>query len=204
MIALLFSLIVMASTSASPSAANPRAQEILDRVINTVSTQADQLRRTYVGKIKTLGTSSIVLSTSEGDRTVVTNDVTTYFRYRSGTRSEISFSKLTPGAELVAMGTIDPSNLEMNARQIIAKVHRYNLVGTIQHSRDNIFSIKEFNGPTTDVDFSGALSLKKNLGTLFIPAKISDFKVNSMVFVIGYSDQVSATLSALKADIVSL
>ncbi len=197
-------LAVTATPSGTAAPVNSRAQEILNRVTNKVTQLSEQLKKTYVGKIKSVGTSSVVITTGDGDRTVSTNEVTSLYRVRSGSRSEINFAALKSGDDLAAFGTIDPGNLEMTAKQIIAKVRRYNLAGVITANEKNVVTIKEFSGPETKVDLEGAVSLKKNLGTVFSPAKLADFKAGSTVFVIGYSDGISSSLFALKAAILNL
>jgi hypothetical protein len=201
--AIILSAVLLATPS--PSAATPSAktQEILDRVTSQVARMSDQLRRTYTGTVKTMGSSSIVLNTPEGDRTVSTNDVTTFFRYRSGTRSETSFSSLKTGDDLAAVGTVDPVNGQMLAFQVIAKVHRFNVVGKIEAVEGKIVTVKEFTGASTKVNLTDSLSLKKNVGTIFSAAQMSDFKVGATVATICYLDSSSKSLSALKAVLVN-
>ncbi|MCL4397444.1 hypothetical protein M1403_00190 [Patescibacteria group bacterium] len=202
---ILFSRSALAATATpSPSAtSSARSQEIQDQVNKLVNKLSGDLKRTYTGKIKSVGAASIVISTTEGDRTITTNEVTSLYRITAGKRAEITFSNLKDGDDLAAFGTIDPGNMEMTARQIIVKIHRYNLVGTIKTNEKNVLTVKEFGGPETKVDLTGAI-LKKNLGTIFSAAKLADFKPGSTVMVLAYTDPSSPVLSTLKADILSL
>jgi hypothetical protein len=185
------------AAEASPSA---RAQEILLQVTDKVTQITNTLRRTYGGKIKSVGTASVVITTNEGDKTVVTNDATSFYKIRAGNRGEIGFNNLKAADDLVAIGTIDPANFEMTAKQIIVKVRRYNLVGTITAVSKNIATVKEFAGPESQVDLADAVALKKISGGKIVPAKVADFVANSTIFAIAYlPDPTSGTLSALKA-----
>ncbi len=198
----LFSLLAATIiNTATPSA----AQDILNRVTDKVTEIADSLKKVYVGQIKSVGTTSVIITSSDGDQTISTNEATAFYRVRSGSQTEINFSGLKKGDDLSATGTIDPSNLEMTARQIIVKVHRYNIVGVIQTNVNNVISVKEFSGPTSQIDISDTPILKKNLGTIFSTAKLSDFKVGSTVLIICYTDPTStSSLPALKAVILNL
>lgn len=198
----LFAKPVLASDTASKSATtSAKTQDLLDRVTTKVAELTNQLRRTYSGKIKSTGSSSISVSTAEGDRTISTNDVTTYYRIRSGNRSEINFSALKAGDDIVGAGTVDPQNSEMTARQIIAKIQRYNIVGTINEVNKQIIIVRETNGKTSTVDLSDAIALKKvDSSRKISTAKATEFQKGSMVFVIGYLANATATeYSVLKA-----
>ncbi|MBI3887529.1 hypothetical protein HY310_00485 [Candidatus Microgenomates bacterium] len=94
--------------------------------------------------------------------------------------------------------------MEMTVRQIIIKTHRYNIVGVITKSENGVITIKEFSGPESKVDITTSPTLKKNVGTIFSTAKLSEFKEGSIVSVIAYTDPQSSNLSALKAVILNL
>lgn len=194
----IFSNTIFAVETSTPSA---KQQDLMDRLTTKVAELSNQLRRTYFGKIKSMGTSSISLGTPEGDRTITTNDVTTYFRIRSGNRTEINFSSLKTGDDIVGTGTVDPQNNEMTARQIIAKIQRYNLVGTITEINKSTITVQDFSGKIFLIDFSDAIALKKTdvTGKISV-AKFSDFQKDSLVFVMGYFVDANASeYSVLKA-----
>lgn len=177
------------------------AQDLLDRVATRVADLTGKLRRVYTGKVKSVGTTSYVIATSDGDRTVTTNDVTSFYRIRAGNKTEVNFGSLKVGDDIAAIGTIDPNTFEMTAKQIIAKIRRYNLVGTVSETNKTIYSLNEIGGPKTSVDFEDAVSLKTmNLQGQVTATKVSAFKVGDLVFAIAYfSDPKSDTLSILKA-----
>lgn len=173
----------------------PAAQEIRQAVDKKIIEIANQLKKVYVGKIKTLGTTSITITSGDGDHSISTNEATSFYKIRSGNRTEIAFSNLKVGDEIATIGTINSTNLEMTAKQIIVKVHRFNMVGTITAKKNNIITLKEFNGVESLVDLADTPILKKN--------KLSDFTVGTIAAVIAYNDPTTSSLAALKAVIIS-
>lgn len=160
-----------------------RSAEIYNKVLKIAEDTA--VKRTYSGTVKSQGTTSLVITTAEGDKTVTTNDVTSFFRIRAGNRTEINFKALKPGDDLVALGNIDPQTGEMIARQIIAKVKRQNLVGTLNS--------------LGKIDLTDAVLKRFQNGKIAL-AKSADFKPESFVFIMAYQpDPTSPSLSALKA-----
>ncbi len=200
----------VSTSSASPSArtkpAEGKAQELLDRVATKVAEMTAQLRRTYGGKISSVSTDSFTLTTPEGDKTVTTSDATSFYRIRAGNRSEITFTNLKKGDDVLVIGTVDPQTTDMTAREIIAKIKRENIVGTITALKKYVATVKEGNGTETQINLSDAVSLKKiDPATGKTPvAKLADFKENSLVMVIAYvSGKDTDPLSALKAVVIN-
>lgn len=182
------------------SAADRKTRDLLDNA-NRIVTLAAKLRRAYTGQVKSVGKTSFVITGAENDRTITTNDVTSFFRLRAGTKSEINFGSIKIGDDLAAIGTIDPSTSEMTAKQIIAKVRRYNIVGKITAVDKTVISVQELTGPLTKVDLADAISLKSiSLSSgQTASIKISSFKTGDTVFVMAYiSDPKSDTFSTLK------
>jgi hypothetical protein len=199
---LLFGDLAIAASSTPSATATPsaRAQEILQRVL---AKSAETPRHTFLGKIKTLGTSSIVIASPDGDKTISTTNATSFYRYRSGNRTETNFSNLKVGDDLVAIGAVDPASNQMTAFQIVAKVHRYNLIGIIESANNGIISLKEFGGSVSQIDLNDAVTLKKNVGTIFSTAKLPDFKPGVVAAVICYTNPTTSTLSSLRATVVN-
>lgn len=189
------------AADSTSSAIDRKAQDLLDRVATKVATLTSKLRRVYTGKVKSAGTTSYVVTTSDGDRTVTTNDVTNFFRIRAGNRSEINFSAIKVGDDVAAMGTVDPQTGEMTAKQIIAKIKRFNIVGKITVIDKLTYTITELSNKTTKVDLSDAITLKMiTTKNQIVPATVENFKEGDQAFVIAYSsDSTSDILSALKA-----
>ena len=191
-----FAIPAVYATSSTPSA----AQDLLDRVATKVATLTSKLRRVFTGKVKSVGTTSYIVTTSDGDKTVTTNDVTSFFKIRAGSRSEINFSAIKTGDDIAAIGTVDPNTFEMTAKQVISKVRRYNIVGTITAVDKTIYSVQEIGGSVTKLDFSDAITLQSldQVGK-FTTAKLANFKSGDVVFAIAYiSDPKSDILSPLK------
>jgi len=183
------------------SAVDKKAQDLLDRVATKVASLASKLRRVYTGQVKSVGTNSLVLTTVDGDRTLTTGDVTSFFRIRSGNKTEINFSSLKVTDDLAAIGTVDPSTSEMTAKQIIAKVRRYNVVGKVVAVNKSVYSIAEINGPVTKVDLSDTGTLETvSPNNQITPTKRSSIKIGDTVFVMAYIfDPKSDVFSVLKA-----
>ncbi len=177
------------------------AQDLMDRVATKVATLTQKLHKVYVGKIKSVGTTSYVVITKDGDKTVTTNDVTNFYRIRAGNRSEVNFTSLKVGDDIAAAGTIDPQTFEMTAKQIIAKIKRFNIVGVISTIDKTIYTIAEIPGPQTKIDLSDAITLKMiNSKNLIVTAKMENFSQGDYIFAIVYfSDPSNNTLSTLKA-----
>ena len=179
------------AVDSSPSA---KTKELVDKV--TKIAESTVTKRTYSGTIKSVGTTSIVITTPDGDRTVTTNDVTTFFRIRAGNRTEINFKALKVSDDLVVLGNIDPQTKEMAARQIIAKIKRQNLVGTL----DSLGKVDLSDAVLKKISGSKAAAGRPEQSRGIATAKLADFTKDSLVFAIVYSpDPTSATLSALKA-----
>jgi len=195
---------IVSTPSAAPaatSAASKKAQDLLDRVATKVAELTANLRRTYSGSVGSLGKTSLTITTPEGEKSISTNEATTYYRLKAGSRSETAFTGIKAGDDLVAIGTIDPQNGEMTAKQIILKIKRSNFVGTITAVNNGIVTLKELGGPQTQIDLNDATSLKKTtLAGKVSAATISNFALNSQIFVIAYADSQKPTdFLALKA-----
>ncbi len=193
------------SATSTPSAApiNPTAQELLDRVATQVAQLANQLQKVYVGTITSVGTSSYIITTPDGDKTVGTNDVTTFYRIRSGNTTSVTFDSLKSGDDISAMGNIDPQTNAMTAREIIAKIKRFNIVGKIATVSGTILTVQPSDGLQTSLDISTATSLKKldpSSGKTTI-AKPGDFKAGNIILAIAYYSTASDTppLAILRA-----
>lgn len=122
------------AVDSTPSAATPsaKAQDLLDRVATKVAQIANQQKRTYHGVVKSTGTNSYSLTTDEGDRTIVTNDATNFYRTKAGKRSPSDFKGIKIGEDIAAIGTIDPNNKSMTAKQVIQKIKRTIFVGKVE------------------------------------------------------------------------
>lgn len=173
----------------------PAAQEIRQAVDKKIIEIANQLKKVYVGKIKTLGATAITITSGDGDHSISTNEATVFYKIRSGNRTEIAFSNLKVGDEIATVGTINSTNLEMTAKQIIVKIHRLNMVGTIIARKNDIITLREFNSVESLVDLSDTPVIKN--------AKLADFKVGTIAAVIAYIDPITSSLAALKAVIIS-
>lgn len=188
-------------TGTTSGQTNTKAKEILNKVSDQVAAMSAKQRQVYEGKIKSLGASSLMVTTVDaGDKSVATNEVTTYFRIRAGNRSSINFSGLKVGDDIAAVGPIDPATGEMAAKQIIAKIQRQNLVGGVESLDKGVAVITDSAGTKTKVDLGSANTLEKvDLRGKIVDSKLADFQTGNTVFVMAYTADSSGTLSVLKA-----
>lgn len=188
--------------TSTESAATDKAKDLLERVATKVAELVQKERRTYTGSVKSKSTkTSFIITTSDGDATISTNDATDFYRIRSGSQSDASFATLKVGDDVATIGTIDPSSKEMTARQVIIKIKRTNIVGTIESVDKNVLTIKGQVGASIKVDLTDAIALEKaGVDNKIVKAKIADFISGQSAFIIGYSpDPKSGTYSVLKA-----
>ena len=181
-----------------------KAQELLDRIATKVAQLTSKLRRTYSGTVTSIGTTSYIVTTTGGDKTVTTNDVTSFYRLRSGNRSDTGFTGIKSGDYITALGNVDPQTGEMTARQIIAKIARRNIVGKIASASGSIITLSPSDESPIDIDLSDGIEfIKVAADGTFAKAKIADFRPGSVAFVIAYRVGQATVLSTLKAMIVS-
>ncbi|MBI4099964.1 hypothetical protein HY440_03055 [Candidatus Microgenomates bacterium] len=181
---------------AADSTPSAKAQDLLDRVATKVAQLSAQLQKAYAGQIKSLGDTTIVITTESAERAIHTSDATSFFRVRANNRSEVNFAALKIGDDIAAIGTIDPATSDLTARQIIAKIARTNLTGTIKAIDKTIVTLPD----DTKVDLDGASLKLLTANRKIITAKLADFKVGATIFVIAHSpDQNSGIYASLKA-----
>lgn len=200
-----YRFVAFAATSTPSAVSTPSAkpeskvQDLLDRVSDKVTKLTEKMQRTYHGPIKSISTTTITLTTSEGSKNVITNDATDFFRIKAGKQSTTDLKGLKSGDDISVIGTIDPQTTDMTAKQIVAKIHRSNFSGTIQNVEDTIATITLPDNSTVKVDLDGTKLEKVSSGKI-IPAKLSDFVENSTIFAIAFSpDSKTGVYSSLKA-----
>lgn len=187
------------SQTASNSAQN-KAQELLKRVADKVSAITTQNRVSYWGKIKQVGTAAYTITTQDGDKVITTNDATSFYRIKAGTRSDVEFKDLKVGEDIAAIGTVDPSNGTMTAIDVIAKIQRYVYVGQITDVTKGIATITLADNSQVKVDLTDAISYRKVVAGKIISAKLADFQKDATIFVLAYSpDPKTGIYSSLKA-----
>lgn len=188
------------STQSAKTPPQSKAQEILNRVADKVTEISNKMRRTYHGTVKSVSATSLTVSTKEGNRTISTNNATSFYRFRAGTRSEIELANIKAGDDISAMGTIDPQSEDMTAKQIIAKIHRYNYVGLIDSLEKGVATVTLNDNSQVKIDLTDALVLKKVIEGKIATAKLTDFNESSTIFVIAHSpDSKTGVYSSLKA-----
>ncbi|KKU91854.1 MAG: hypothetical protein UY21_C0009G0045 [Microgenomates group bacterium GW2011_GWA1_48_10] len=206
LITLISPIVVSAATPSAQTSttSGSKAQELLNRVSDKINQIADKTRRTYHGPVKSTTASAHIISTPEGDKKIITNDATSFYRFKAGRRTEIEFKNIKTGDDVSAIGTIDPQNGDMTAKQVTAKIHRYNYVGTPDSVNKGIATITLPDNSQIKVDLSDALTLKKIIDGKISPAKLANFKTGNTIFVIAHSpDAKTGMYSSLKALILT-
>lgn len=190
-----------ATPSSIPKTVTPiekKAQDLLDRVATKVAQLADAKKRTYRGVVSSAGTNSYTISSPEGNLTVNTSGATEYFRIKAGKTSETNFAGIKKGDDIVAIGTIDPADRSMTAKQIITKIKRTIFYGPITAAEKNVITIDG-----TKIDLKDASYEQLDLDTGKIAAaKVSDFQTGKTAFVLAHSPE-NGVYSSLKALIIS-
>ena len=194
----------MSAAEATPTAVvakttpvEKKAQDLLDRVATKVAQIATATKRTYHGKIKSVGTTSYTIVTPEGDRTIVTNDATDFYRIKASKRSTTDFAGIKKDEDIVAIGTIDPSNKSMTASQVIAKIKRTVIAGPIENVTGTVVTIDGNKVDIADASYQAMDSEGK-----ITVAKIGDFKEGQTAFLLAHSPE-GGTYSSLKALVIS-
>ena len=188
------------ASAKTASTSGSKVQDLLNRVSDKVTKLTDKMRRTYHGPVKSSSDETYVVTTSEGEKKITTNNATDFFRIKAGKRSTIDFDGIKAGDDIVSIGTIDSQTTDMTAKQVIAKIHRSNFVGTISAVDKSIVTITLPDKTTVKVDLSNALTYEKIVNGKIHTAKLSDFVTESTIFVIAYSpDAKTGIYSSLKA-----
>lgn len=192
-------LTLLVKPAFAADATKSAAQDLLDRVATKVAELSEKLQKSYWGKIKNLGTSSVVLVTTGGEKAVNTNDATSFYRIRANNRTEINFAGLKIGDDIAAVGTIDPITSDLTAAQIIAKIKRENVVGQITAVDKTIVTVG-----TIKIDLADAILKMASSSGKITSAKLSDFKEGNAIFAIAHSpDAKTGVFSVLKALTIS-
>ncbi len=122
------------ATTSGQTLGEERREQIKDlreRVATRVAELRAQNRRAWVGTIKSLSGNNLTLTTKQGDKIVLTNEDTSFFRFGAGAKKTIKFSDLAVGQEAAAFGQVDSNNGQMTAKVIIAKVLPLNINGKV-------------------------------------------------------------------------
>lgn len=189
--------VIAVESTPSATPIEKKAQDLLDRVATKVAQLATTTKRTYHGKIKSVGKSSYVITTSEGDKTIETNDATEFYRIRASKRSTTDFAGIKKDEDIVAVGALDPTSKAITANQVITKIKRTVFAGPIESLDKNIATVKG-----TKIDLSDASYQKVDTEGKITTAALGDFKSGSIVFLLAHSPE-NGVYSSLKALVIS-
>lgn len=188
---------------AEDASISARAKDLYDRASSIAAQLSESSQKSYTGQIKSLGSSTIIITTKDKQRAIQTNDATSFYRIRAGNRSEISFTALKIGDAVASVGIIDPVSFDLTARQVIAKISRQNISGVIKSIDNQIYSIENSDNTITRVDLADVPLKKLDQNGKIISGKIDEIKQGSYIFVIAVTpDETTGIFSALKALVI--
>ena len=186
---------VVAVDATPSSQVEKKAQDLLDRVATKVAQIANDNKKTFHGKVKSIGTESFTVSSGSTDKIINVNDATDFYRIKAGKRSDSDFKSLADSDDVVAVGTIDPSSGSMTAKQVIDKINRENVFGEITDVNKKIVTIDG-----KKIDLVGADIYKTSPDGKIIDAKYADFdKGTYAIFVAVSPDPKTGVFSSLRA-----
>lgn len=106
-------------------------KELRERVASRVAELREKGRRAFYGQIKSISGGIIILTTKQGEKTVLTNEDTSFFRIGSGSRKTIALKDLSVGETITAFGQVEIGKEQLTAKVIIAKVLPININGQV-------------------------------------------------------------------------
>ena len=106
-------------------------KDLRERVATKVAELREKMRRAWYGEIKSISGTTIILTTKQGEKTVLTTEETIFLRIGAAGRRKIGLTDLTSGEKIVAFGQVDQEKGEMTAKVIIGKVFPININGKV-------------------------------------------------------------------------
>jgi hypothetical protein len=191
------------SAASSPSATqkapiSEKAKDLVDKINNKIDKMGLNLKRAYSGKIRSLGNSTITLTYDSGEISVETNEATNFFKIRSGNRTSTDFKNLKVGADLTVVGLLDEGSHTLVARTVLDKIRRVAVNGKVSSLKGNKITVNFPEGKTQVIDTSTASIKKLSSKKEITASKVSEISEDDFLYAIGYFEDDSETLSALK------
>lgn len=111
-----------------------------------IATKVAQLREDeqggFLGTVKTIDKSKLLLQTKDGEKTVSFSDDTSFYAFASDhTKSESSINKLKPGDSLTALGYFDADRTILSAKYVFVSTPSARIIGKIGDIDKSNFSI---------------------------------------------------------------
>lgn len=175
------------AATATDSAKETQSKELLLKLATRTAELRAGMRKSLFGEIKSLTSDGkIILTTKNGEKTVNTDDTTSFFRISLLGRKEIKFSSLITAEQISIFGLNQEITGEFNAKVIVAKILPVNLTGKVSNIdlENGTLTILSLNKGTFIVDVETATKIytsnKVKLG-------FSKIKAGDRVFVNGIS-----------------
>jgi len=106
-------------------------RELRERVATKVAELKEKGKRAWYGEIKSISGTTIILTTKQGEKTILTDEDTIFLRIGAGGRKKITLANLVVGEQIVALGQVDTEKGEMTAKVIIGKILPININGKV-------------------------------------------------------------------------
>lgn len=110
-----------ASASANQSSADDKSKELLERLATRVAELRQMSHKAYSGNLKSINAKTIILTAIQGEKTVITDENTVFFRIDANGKREINLSSLKMDDYIAAFGQVELEKSEMKGKIIIAK-----------------------------------------------------------------------------------
>lgn len=120
-------------SEATPPGKNKQEQvkELRERVATKVAELREKARQAWHGEIKSISEKTILVTTKLGEKKIITDEETKFFKIGAGRKREIGLKDLVVGEKIVALGQVDREKDEMAAKVIIAHVFPVNINGKV-------------------------------------------------------------------------
>lgn len=120
-------------SEATPPGKNKQEQikELRERLATKVAELREKARRAWHGEIKSISEKTILVTTKFGEKKIITDEETKFFKIGAGRKREIGLKDLVVGEKIVALGQVDQEKDEMAAKVIIAHVFPVNINGKV-------------------------------------------------------------------------
>jgi len=114
-----------------PEERREQIKELRERLATRVAQLKEKMRRAWHGEIKSISGTTIILTTRQGEKTIVTDENTSFLRTGLGGRRKITLADLSLGEKIVAFGQVSQDTGEMTAKVIIAQVFPVKINGKV-------------------------------------------------------------------------
>lgn len=172
-----------------------QVKELRERLATRVAELREKMRKAFHGEIKSISGKTIILTSPQGDKTILTDEETSFFRTGVLGRKKISLSDLVLGEKITVFGQLNQDTGQLTAKVILAKVLPININGKV--------AAVDIEGGTITVQTlkRGSLIVDVEVTTKILafvkgeglkPSGLSKIKAGDRVHVIGFTPKKPA------------